>query len=512
MTGEERKKEKFITMPAAQVNGLPFLWYDKCSREIPAAKKRFAAGHLPLIRAERKVSGPTGSRKGKKEFLSGRRYRMEERKPGFTMDQQKTGQFCTATGGVPLPLPFWFKGMERKRKICGAVWVLSAFLLCSCGEKEPVTETVPEAAATEEAPVTESGTEEQKIVIVSETEEATEEETTVDYAALVTGTMYVMGDSVNIRKDASADSEKAGSLSAGDEVSVIESRDGWTSIYYKEGICYVKTDFLTEDRDWREHLLTKNGYADGESVTLNDSWEYADFSEVRSGAATMYVAKTNRKGIVVGVNAGHGTSGSYNYYTWCHPDKTPKVTGGTTAAGSEKAVSVSSGMNFSDGTPEAKITLKEALIVKELLLQNGYDVLMIRESDDVQLDNVARTVICNNAADCHIAIHWDGDGLSYDKGCFYMSVPDGIKYLPSVAGTWQESERLGGSLIRGLEETGNKIMGEGCMDMDLTQTSFSTVPSVDIELGNQSSDHGEEKLYQLAEGLVKGIDLFFGKE
>ena len=32
---------------------------------------------------------------------------------------------------------------------------------------------------------------------------------------------------------------------------------------------------------------------------------------------------------------------------------------------------------------------------------------MLRDGDDVQLDNVARTVICNNAADCHIALHWD---------------------------------------------------------------------------------------------------------
>ena len=22
---------------------------------------------------------------------------------------------------------------------------------------------------------------------------------------------------------------------------------------------------------------------------------------------------------------------------------------------------------------------------------------------------------------CHIALHWDSDGLSYDKGCFYAS-------------------------------------------------------------------------------------------
>ena len=397
----------------------------------------------------------------------------------------------------------------NKSKIMAGI--LCVFLLCACGNNDKVQELLPEPVETITENLQEADPSPQQIVIVSDTEVMTEDETTADLSTMVTGTMYVMGDRVNIRKGPSTDAEKAGSLSAGDKVDVISKEGDWTSICYGNSLCYIRSDFLTDDKDWMTHLLTKNGYADGQQIGLSDSWEYAGFSEIHSGSAVMYTAKSNRKGIIIGVNAGHGTKGSYDFYTWCHPDKTPKATGGTTAAGSEKAVAVSSGINFSDGTPEAAVTLKEARIVKELLLAKGYDVLMIRDGEDVQLDNVARTVICNNTADCHIAIHWDGEGLNYDKGCFYMSVPDSIKYLPSVARTWQESERLGNRLIKGLESGGNKIMGEGCMDMDLTQTSYSTVPTVDIELGNQSSDHSEEKLYQLAEGLVYGIGLFFGQ-
>lgn len=40
------------------------------------------------------------------------------------------------------------------------------------------------------------------------------------------------------------------------------------------------------------------------------------------------------------------------------------------------------------------------------------------------------------------------------------------------------------------------------MAMDLTQTSFSTVPSVDIELGDKASDHSAATLNTLADGLV----------
>ena len=140
-------------------------------------------------------------------------------------------------------------------------------------------------------------------------------------------------------------------------------------------------------------------YEDGGQITLDPSWTYADHSKINSGAAVLYKAAENRKEIVVGVNAGHGTSGGTKVKTLCHPDGSAKVTGGTTAAGATEAVAVSSGMTFNDGTPESSVTLRMAQILKEKLLSAGYDVLMLRDGDDVQLDNVARTVICNNAAD-----------------------------------------------------------------------------------------------------------------
>ena len=252
-----------------------------------------------------------------------------------------------------------------------------------------------------------------------------------------------------------------------------------------------------------------DSYGDGQQIGLDPSWEYAEYAKITSGEAVMYRASSNRKGIVVGVNAGHGTSGGESVKTLCHPDGSPKTTGGTTGAGAVKAIAVSGGMTFDDGTPESTVTLKMAKILKSRLLAAGYDVLMIRDDSDVQLDNVARTVICNNVADCHIALHWDGDGLSYDKGCFYISVPDGIKDMEPVASHWREDDALGECLIEGLSACGAKINGGGSMSIDLTQTSYSTVPSVDIELGNACSDHSESALENLADGLVRGVESFF---
>ncbi len=135
---------------------------------------------------------------------------------------------------------------------------------------------------------------------------------------------------------------------------------------------------------------------------------------------------------------------------------------------------------------------------------------MVRQTDDAQLDNVARTVICNNRADCHIALHFDGDGLDYDKGCFYMSVPDGIREMYPVCNIWTEDNRLGECLIAGLTSAGCPILSGGSIQADLTQTSYSSVPSVDIELGNAASDHSEEQLALRAQGLLAGVNGFFG--
>ena len=225
----------------------------------------------------------------------------------------------------------------------------------------------------------------------------------------------------------------------------------------------------------------------------------------------MYKASSNRKDIVVGVNAGHGTSGGGSVKTLCHPDGSAKTTGGTTSSGSTKAVAVSGGMTFSDGTGESTVTLRMAQILRDKLLDAGYDVLMVRDGSDVQLDNVARTVICNNVADCHISLHWDGDGLNYDKGCFYISVPDGIKGMEPVASHWKQHNALGSCLVDVLRGQGCKIKGNGSMAIDLTQTSYSTIPSVDIELGNGTSDHSDSTLSRQADGLVQGVRSYFGQ-
>ncbi len=318
-------------------------------------------------------------------------------------------------------------------------------------------------------------------------------------------TVYVTGDKVNVRRSASTESEVVTVLTRGESVKRTGIGEQWSRIVYDGTECYISSQFVST-----EEPETEPEPVAGE-VRLNSAWQYAEFSKINSGAAVLYrTGAQNRRGITVCVNAGHGTRGGSSVTTQCHPDGTEKVTGGSTAAGATRATAVSSGTTFTDGTPEASVTLALALRLKEKLLAAGYDVLMIRESDDVQLDNIARTVIANNVADCHIALHWDS--TTTDKGAFFMSVPSNSTYrnMEPVKSHWQLHNALGESLIAGLKGAGVKIFSNGAMEMDLTQTSYSTIPSVDIELGDRVSDYSGSHLDVLADGLLAGVNNYFG--
>lgn len=277
-----------------------------------------------------------------------------------------------------------------------------------------------------------------------------------------------------------------------------------TPAYEEEGMILAPSGDMTETGS----VFVKSAE---EVLEWDPAWEYATFSQIHTGTAMLYQAGSPN-GYTVCVNAGHGTAGGSGAQTYCHPDTSPKVTGGSTAAGAVYATAVSEGTTMADGTSEASANLRLALVVKEDLLLAGYHVLMIRESEDVQLDNIARTVLANQYADCHLALHYDS--TQSDKGFFYIGVPEDTRYraMEPVASHWQEHEALGQCILKGAKEAGVRIFDSGRMAMDLTQTSYSTIPSIDVECGDRASDCSRAALEKLADGIVKGVDLYFFPE
>lgn len=238
-------------------------------------------------------------------------------------------------------------------------------------------------------------------------------------------------------------------------------------------------------------------------IGLNLDWKYAENTKINTGRARLYTSDAaDKKNITIAVDAGHGTAGGEDVKVFCHPDGSAKADGSTTCE------AVTKGMTFQDKGTEADADLMVAESFRDKLLSQGYDVLMIRDGEDVQLDDVARAVLANNKADCHISIHFNDS--SSGMGAYYVSAPDRLKKLEPVSKYWNKSKKLGDSLISGLEANGVKISSGGSVEEDVVQTAYSSVISAYVKLGDKTADHSKEACDKYADGLVLGVNKYYG--
>lgn len=244
-----------------------------------------------------------------------------------------------------------------------------------------------------------------------------------------------------------------------------------------------------------------------EEVYFDDNFRYATYSQINSGFAKLYKNNSyNKKEGVVCVNAGHGVKGGEKYpKTFAHPDFTKKVTSGTNGM-TEKSYAISSGMTFPTGETEHEVNLKVAMYLRDVLLANGYSVLMIREDSDSYLDNIARTVLANNYADCHVSIHFDSTETGAGIFCITASRKEAYLNMEPVKNVYKKSDEFADILITTFKKYNEKIRGKGIEYQDLTQISYSTIPTVDLELGDKKADISDERLHTLSEELYDGID------
>ena len=209
-------------------------------------------------------------------------------------------------------------------------------------------------------------------------------------------------------------------------------------------------------------------------------------------------ATTNK---IIVIDAGHQSKGNYA--------KEPIGPG----ASITKA-KVSSGTQGSyTGVAEYKLNLAVAKKVKKELLRRGYEVIMIRETNNVNLSNKERAQIANESgADLFIRIHADGSTNPKVSGAstLYPS-----KDNPYVASLSDSSYALSKSIVDALcKETGAKNRGAIARD-DMSGINWCTIPVTIIEMGYMTNKK-EDKLMQtkdyqnrIAQGICDGIDQYF---
>ncbi len=270
---------------------------------------------------------------------------------------------------------------------------------------------------------------------------------------------------VNIRTGPSADADIVAVLSAGDSVTRTGYQESWSQVDYEGAVCYISTAYLTTE----------------EPVQPTET------------AAT---------GHIVAIDPGHQAKGN--------SDLEPIGPGAT-----EQKAKVSTGTSgVSTGVAESTLTLTVSLQLRGALEAEGYQVVMTRESQDVNISNAERAQIATNAgAEIFIRIHANGSEKSSANGIVTLSPSSANPYVSSL---YEDSYRLSKLLVNELcAATGAKNLGVQTSDT-MSGINWSTMPVSIVELGFMTNPTEDELLnsadYQakLVEGMVNAVNAYFG--
>lgn len=160
---------------------------------------------------------------------------------------------------------------------------------------------------------------------------------------------------------------------------------------------------------------------------------------------------------------------------------------------SETKAKVSDGTaGVSTGVRESVVNLEVALKLQEELEARGIDVIMVRDTEDIDISNSERAAIANdNHADLFIRLHCDGvEGSSATNG-FYTLIPGENSWTAPIVAESAVAGRIIHETV--LAQTGANDRGIK-ERTDLSGFNWCTVPTVLLEMGCMSNPTEDEKL------------------
>lgn len=212
-------------------------------------------------------------------------------------------------------------------------------------------------------------------------------------------------------------------------------------------------------------------------------------------------AKT-RESIIIGIDPGHQLHGN--------SDTEPVGPGS-----SEKKAKVSGGATgVSTKVEEYKLNMKIARKVKKELKKRGYQVVMTRTKNDVDISNKERAELLNKSgADICVRLHADSSDDASVAGASILYPSKENKYVGNLSA---KSLKLSKAIINSYcSATG--IKNRGCVERDdLTGTNWSKIPVALLEMGFMSNPTQDKKMQKkkfqkkMVQGICDGIDAYYG--
>ena len=222
----------------------------------------------------------------------------------------------------------------------------------------------------------------------------------------------------------------------------------------------------------------------------------AQTSEPSDSTVALLDAKNSSNYTIV-IDAGHQGKGNSEHEPIA-PGATetkPKVSSGTQGVAS--------------GVPEYKVTLQVSKKIESLLKSKGYNVIMVRDTHDVNISNSERAKVANDAnADVFIRIHCNGSDNTSAKGALTMCQ---TKNNPYCGQLYSQSRSLSQKLLNRIcEATGAN--NKGILESDtMSGINWCTVPVSIIVMGFMSNKEEDMLLvndaYQdkMAVGICNGV-------
>lgn len=225
--------------------------------------------------------------------------------------------------------------------------------------------------------------------------------------------------------------------------------------------------------------------------------------QVYPGTDIYYIGTGDNKDKIIVIDAGHQL----------HANSELEPVG--PGAESTKAKVTQGATGVETGQHEYELTLAVALLLRDELYARGYSVVMIRETDNVDISNKERAEIANKyAASAYIRIHGNSFTDSGVRGALTMCQTPDNPY-PDCAAHYNESRLLSETVLSAFCEATSRDRREIIETDGMTGINWSAVPSTIVEMGfmsNPTEDRYMANMWfrrQAAEGIADGVDAYF---